>query len=97
MLFESVIVLLLLKKKIFKEKLMMAEHAAECKSCRDDMDFMLSIIGVIKGLPEIKAPDDFLDRLNARIDLEESKRKRGENKLNFEICCYLNVWKRRKE
>lgn len=59
-----------------KEKLMMAEHAAECKSCRDDMDFMLSIIGVTKALPEIKAPDDFLDRLNVRIDLEEIKGKR---------------------
>lgn len=59
-----------------KEKLMMTEHAAECKSCREDMDFMLSIIGVTKTLPEIKAPEDFLDKLNIRIDREEIKEKK---------------------
>ena len=62
------------------EKLILTAHTSECKECRDELDFMLSIINTAKTLPEIKPCDDFLDKLNARIDLEEVRERREERK-----------------
>lgn len=49
----------------------MNEHAQTCKNCRDEMDFMLSVMSTVKSLPEIEPPADFMDKLNLRIDMEE--------------------------
>lgn len=73
-----------------EQKLNMTLHTAECESCRNDLDFMLSVINVTKNLPPIKAPDNFISELNKRIDLEEIKQKR---KLAV-IRTYMTEWKR---
>lgn len=57
------------------EKLEMTAHTEECEACRQELDFMLSIIETTKSLPRIKPPSDFLDKLNVRIDMEEKKRQ----------------------
>lgn len=67
------------------EKLAMNAHAAECKSCADELDFMLSIIKTAKSLPKIPSPPDFMDNLNIRIDTEEKKKRR----LSFRIAANL--------
>lgn len=73
-----------------EQKLNMTLHTAECESCRNDLDFMLSVINVTKNLPPIKAPDNFISDLNKKIDLEEIKQKR---KL-VAIRNYMTEWKR---
>ena len=73
-----------------EQKLNMTLHTAKCESCRNDLDFMLSVINVTKNLPPIKAPDNFISELNKRIDLEEIKQKR---KLAV-IRTYMTEWKR---
>ena len=57
------------------EKMEMSKHAAECKSCGRELDFMLSIIETTKSLPKIEPPSDFMEKLNLRIDMEERKKR----------------------
>lgn len=58
-----------------EERLEMTAHASECERCANELDFMLSVIKTVKSLPDIEPPADFLERLNARIDEEERKKK----------------------
>ena len=53
-----------------EEKSLMSEHAAQCETCRRELEFMRSIIDAVQTLPEMKVPDDFLENLNKRIDAE---------------------------
>ena len=73
------------------EKLMITAHATECENCRNELDFMLSIISTAKTLPKIKAPDNFLTNLNARIDLEEIKERQQQRKVKRSL---ITGWKR---
>lgn len=57
------------------EQLSLTAHASECERCAKELDFMLSVIETVKSLPDIEAPADFMERLNARIDEEERKKK----------------------
>lgn len=66
------------------ERLQMTIHAGECKKCREDLDFLLAVINTAKRLPDIKAPEDFIDKLNARIDLENIQtRRKARSKRSF--------------
>ncbi len=56
-----------------EQKLAMNGHAANCEHCRDELDFMLSVIETVKSLPQIKVPADFMDKLNTRMDKEDAK------------------------
>lgn len=58
-----------------EEKLDMNMHASQCEQCAQELDFMLSVIEAVKSLPDIEPPADFMERLNARIDAEERKKK----------------------
>lgn len=57
------------------EKLDMNYHASQCEQCAQELDFMLSVIEAVKSLPDIEPPADFMEKLNARIDAEERKKK----------------------
>lgn len=57
------------------ERLAVTAHASECERCAKEFDFMMSVIGTVKSLPDIEVPADFMERLNARIDEEERKKK----------------------
>ena len=59
-----------------EEKALMSEHASQCETCRQELDFMLSMINAVRTLPEMKVPDDFLENLNKRIDAEIKPSKR---------------------
>lgn len=72
------------------EKLMITAHAAECENCRNELDFMLSIISTAKTLPDIKVPNDFLTNLNARIDLEEIKERQQQRRVRRSM---MTGWK----
>ncbi len=66
------------------ERLQMTVHAGECEKCREDLDFLLAVINTAKCLPDIKAPEDFIDKLNARIDLEDIQmRREARSKRSF--------------
>jgi hypothetical protein len=65
-----------------QEKLAMNEHANECEKCRDELDFMLKIIMQLNTLPKIEAPNDFIDKLNKRISLEDYEEKKINRMLN---------------
>ena len=66
------------------ESLQMTVHAGECEKCREDLDFLLAVINTAKCLPDIKAPEDFIDKLNARIDLEDIQmRREARSKRSF--------------
>ena len=74
------------------EKHTLEDHAKECESCREELEFMLSVISVTKNLPEIKAPDDFIERLNERIDREDRKQIVGRYRtIKFEWKRYGSV------
>ncbi len=60
-----------------EERALMSEHAAQCEECGHELDFMRSVINSVRTLPELKVPDDFLEKLNARIDAEGLTAKRG--------------------
>lgn len=51
-------------------------HADVCENCRNELDFMLSVMSTVKSLPKIEPPVDFMDKLNLRLD-EEEKIKYG--------------------
>lgn len=53
-----------------EEKLSMNEHAEQCEKCRDELDFMMKIIAELNTLPGIQPPEDFIYKLNKRIDAE---------------------------
>ncbi|MCC8160333.1 MAG: hypothetical protein LIO53_03295 [Oscillospiraceae bacterium] len=73
-----------------ENRMMMAVHAAECESCKRELEFMLSIMETVKTLPKIETPPDFMDNLNLRIDAEEREKRRIAKRV------FLNVrrnWK----
>ncbi|MCC8169009.1 MAG: zf-HC2 domain-containing protein [Oscillospiraceae bacterium] len=65
-----------------EEKASLNEHAAQCESCSDELDFMLSVISQLNALPRIQPPPDFRDKLNERIRLENSSAGRIGGMLN---------------
>lgn len=65
-----------------QEKLILNEHAGECESCRDELDFMLTIIMQLNTLPRIETPYDFKDKLNKRISLEDFEDRKINRMLN---------------
>ncbi len=73
------------------EKLEMTMHAAECKGCGRELDFMLSIIETSKSLPKIELSSDFIEKLNVRIDAEERK------KLSMISRIASNMYKNRRQ
>lgn len=52
----------------------MEKHSFECENCKKELDFMRSMMSVLNTLPDIEAPADFMEKLNARIDDEERKK-----------------------
>lgn len=66
------------------EQLSLLSHASECERCAKELDFMLSVIETVKSLPDIEAPADFMERLNARID-EEERRKTLSSRIAYNV------------
>jgi hypothetical protein len=46
------------------------EHTLHCDKCKEELEFMRSMIDTTSSLPPIEPPEDFLDKLNARLDKE---------------------------
>lgn len=80
-----------------EEKLSMNEHAEQCGKCRDELDFMMKIIAELNTLPKIQPPEDFIDKLNKRIDAEAPVRtnrvlavvRRNYRQLSTVAACLL--------
>lgn len=51
----------------------MYEHTTTCERCKQEMDFMRSVLKTVRTMPKIEPPDDFMERLNKRIDEEERR------------------------
>ncbi|MCD8180045.1 MAG: hypothetical protein LUF26_00985 [Firmicutes bacterium] len=73
-----------------ENRVMMAVHAAECESCKRELEFMLSIMETVRTLPKIDTPPDFMDNLNLRIDAVERENRRIAKRIA------LNIRKNRK-
>ncbi len=43
-------------------------HITECGECKRELEDMQKIVKCMNSMPEIPVPDDFLDKLNKRID-----------------------------
>lgn len=70
----------------------MSAHADCCDNCRAELDEMQRIVSVLHSMPKIPVSDDFIERLNARIDAESisdtpSKAKSGL----FKLRAYTSV------
>ncbi len=44
------------------------EHLKKCADCREELQFLKKYLKKIETFPSLKAPDDFLEQLHARID-----------------------------
>ncbi|MBW2365962.1 MAG: zf-HC2 domain-containing protein, partial [Deltaproteobacteria bacterium] len=44
------------------------QHLKDCETCQNDYVVLKNIISDLGELPKVKAPDDFLDNLHARMD-----------------------------
>ena len=44
------------------------QHLKDCETCQNDYTSLKNILSELGELPKIKAPDDFLDNLHARMD-----------------------------
>lgn len=53
-----------------EEKLKLSEHAEQCDACSESLADYISMTEVLNSLPKLKAPEDFLSKLNERIDKE---------------------------
>lgn len=56
------------------------EHLDECAACQSDHDLLERLVGLVRGLPTLDAPADFVDRILARIreaDRLEAERRRA--------------------
>lgn len=56
-----------------EEKNELNEHAKGCDKCGEELTFFLSMISATKSLPEIEVPEDFMLKLNDRLDIEDKK------------------------
>jgi hypothetical protein len=59
------------------QKAEMNEHTLICERCREELDFYLSIVAEARNLPPIDVPPDFLDKLNEKLDMEDTAKKTG--------------------
>jgi len=48
-------------------KILVDQHLAECKSCRQELSSMLSVVEELKDTGGLKAPEDFLESLHDRL------------------------------
>lgn len=48
----------------------MLKHAEKCPECQKELEDMQKLVKCINSMPEISVPDDFLAKLNQRIDSE---------------------------
>ncbi len=53
------------------EKALMDEHAASCDTCKQELEFALSLRSALRSLPKLEVPGDFTEKINARIDSEK--------------------------
>ena len=53
------------------DRALLDAHVAECKDCKDELDFVMSINKTLQTLPKMEVPDDFLVSLNKRLDVED--------------------------
>jgi len=60
------------------------EHLASCKACSEELEGLRIAIEGLKGLHEVKVPDDFLERVRERIE-QESAVKRFARKLFYPL------------
>ncbi len=56
-----------------EEHAALAEHAETCDECAKELEGYRAMLEAVSSLPKLKAPDDFLAKLNERIDKEETK------------------------
>ena len=75
-----------------EERVRMDIHADTCSHCKKELELMRSIIQATKTLPKISVPDDFLAKLNARIDEEEVKEYK-KNRYGF-VTHFRENWQR---
>ena len=65
-------------KKLFSEyidgvldsdtKAQLEEHVSTCADCQQKLQELKMLVEEIRGMEQLKAPDDFIDRLNERIE-----------------------------
>lgn len=76
-------------------RLEMNRHAKDCKSCSDELDFVLSVRETMRSLPKIEPPADFMDKLNIRLDMEERRKRnivrRAVRNINYNRSRYAAV------
>ncbi len=78
-----------------KDKMLMTEHMEKCAECRDEFDFMMSIIAQLNTLPRIETPEDFAAELNKKLDgIQKSNRilefaRRNYRQLSTAAACLL--------
>lgn len=53
------------------------QHLLECKTCQKDYSDLKNIIGEVRELPAVGAPDDFLESLHARMESRFDLKKIG--------------------
>jgi hypothetical protein len=44
------------------------EHLATCNGCKEELASLRSVVGELRSLESVRAPDDFLDKLHERIE-----------------------------
>ncbi len=58
-----------LDKQLDKQSSMqLEEHLAGCEACRREINVLTMLVSELKGLEPVKAPQDFLDQLHARLE-----------------------------
>ena len=53
-----------------EEKIKLSEHAEQCDACSESLADYIAMTEVLNSLPKLNAPEDFLSKLNERIDKE---------------------------
>lgn len=60
-----------------KEKSDMDNHASECELCATELTEYIDMLSALRSLPKLETPDDFIDSLNAKLDIIDAEKKFG--------------------
>lgn len=66
----------------------MREHINNCEKCHAEYEFSKKIINSLHNMDKIEVSDDFLDKLNKRIDTQNSSDKKL---LEFPVKKFFNI------